>query len=142
MKKVYKLVLMFVDHDNLGEQGVKDLIHHTRYPLHILAPVVMDAESVEVEWDDGHPLNYISQRDRAFADLFPDAGKEERIEHLRMLAEEYAMLEHADFLAEAAVGTLERAVYHIDDEELKGKLALDTLQRRVDQYQETVKRLR
>lgn len=90
-KKIYKLVLMFVDHDNLGERGVREIIHCTRYPNHTLAPFVMSAESVEVEWDDDHPLNSASpsRRDEAFRDLFPEPRKEECIEHLRTLAEEY-----------------------------------------------------
>lgn len=52
--KVYKVELMVLDHENVGEDGVKYFMENEKY----LSPNVMSIESREIgEWDDDHPLN-------------------------------------------------------------------------------------
>jgi hypothetical protein len=68
--KVHKVTLMIVDFDKLDAEGVKEVIENTRYPNRCLNPDVMTIETKEVEWDDEHPLNYRSSREKAFEELF------------------------------------------------------------------------
>ena len=68
--KVYKVTLLVVDHDRLGEGETRDVLEHTKYPNHCIGPVVMDVQTAEVEWSDDHPLNTGKQA-QAFAELFP-----------------------------------------------------------------------
>lgn len=68
--KIYKMVLMFVDHDALGPDEVRTLLEEARYPNHIIGPKVCELEEVEVEWSDDHPLNNRRTRRAAFENLF------------------------------------------------------------------------
>lgn len=70
MTKVYKVELLVVDTDDLGEEEVRDLLEHTRYPNHAISPRVMAVESREVEWSDEHPLNNATTEQEAFRKLF------------------------------------------------------------------------
>lgn len=72
MKKVYAVVLLVVDHDNLGECGVCEALENTRY---LVAPSVMAIETREVEWRDDHPLNMCDEIEAEFARLFGDVLK-------------------------------------------------------------------
>lgn len=71
--RVYKIELLVVDHDGLGESNLTDVIEHARYPNWCISPVVMAINSHEVEWDDNHPLNNRTTMRDAYDDLF---GKE------------------------------------------------------------------
>ena len=62
---VYKMTLLVIDHDRMGEEETREVIEHHRY----LFASVMDVQTAEVEWSDDHPLN-TGQRAQAFADLF------------------------------------------------------------------------
>ena len=56
--KAYKVELLVLDHDNMGEGEITFLLENVKY----LYPSVMSIESKDIgEWDDDHPLN---QRDR------------------------------------------------------------------------------
>lgn len=68
--KVHKVTLMIVDHDVLGHDGVREVLENARYPNHCMYPRVMDIETVEVQWNDSHPLNKRDSRDVAFEELF------------------------------------------------------------------------
>lgn len=68
--RVYKLEVMVIDHDHVGEEGIQQLLEHTRYPNHAIHPYVMRMESREVDWDDDHPLNDTSTSDAAYEQLF------------------------------------------------------------------------
>lgn len=67
--KVYKVTVMIVDSDELGADGITEVLEHTKYPNWCMSPVVMDTEVREVDWSDDHPLNMGGQ-DAAFAELF------------------------------------------------------------------------
>jgi hypothetical protein len=55
--KVYRVVLMVVDHDGLGRDGVIQAMENVRYPNRCLSPRVAHVDEREVPWTDGHPLN-------------------------------------------------------------------------------------
>jgi hypothetical protein len=69
--KVHKVVLLIVDHDNLGADGVKEEIECAGYANHCISPSIMDIETTEVEWDDDHPLNNLDTMTDEFEKLFP-----------------------------------------------------------------------
>jgi len=72
--RVYKIELLVIDHDGIGEAGVKDALENTKYPNHCIAPSVMSVDSHVVEWDDDHPLNKRSSMRAAYEALFEDGN--------------------------------------------------------------------
>lgn len=55
--KVYKIELLIVDHDDIGEE-IKSILENARYPNHCIGPKVMNMEEREIgEWEDNNPLN-------------------------------------------------------------------------------------
>lgn len=71
--RVYKIVLMFIDHDELGPDGAADLIENATLPNHIDPGTVMSIEERDIgEWHDGHALNSLLAREDAFYALFAD----------------------------------------------------------------------
>jgi hypothetical protein len=68
--QVHKLVVLVVDHDDLGGVDVRDVIEETRYPNRCIYPKVMSVETRDVEWSDDHPLNKTATQDAAFDELF------------------------------------------------------------------------
>jgi len=71
MTKVFKIEILIIDHDQCGEEGVKDVIENARYPNRCISPHVMNIKSAEVDWDDDHPLNNYGTMAAAYRDLFP-----------------------------------------------------------------------
>lgn len=70
--KVYKVTLMFVDHDNVGDARIKGLIENARLPNRIDIGTVMAIEDRDIgEWRDDHPLNYRDKQAAEFERLFP-----------------------------------------------------------------------
>lgn len=56
--RAYKIELLIIDFDEVGEEGIKHHIENARYPNHCLSPHVKQIEGVDIgEWDDDHPLN-------------------------------------------------------------------------------------
>jgi hypothetical protein len=55
--KVYKLDVMIIDHDGLGEEGIKEELENVRFPNDCLRPIVLCCQSRDIEWSDNHPLN-------------------------------------------------------------------------------------
>lgn len=68
--KVHKITLLVVDFDELGVEEVKDVLENVHYPNHCIAPEVMDTQTVEVEWDDDHPLNQNDTQEAEYKRLF------------------------------------------------------------------------
>lgn len=55
--KVYKVELMIIDHDGVGDE-IKDIIENQKYPNHCISPEVIKILSADIgDWDDDHPLN-------------------------------------------------------------------------------------
>ena len=70
--KVHKVILMVVDHDDIGPDDVKCELEHTRYSNRCMSPKVMQIESREVQWTDGHPLNFLTTESQEFWRLFEE----------------------------------------------------------------------
>lgn len=71
--KVYKMTLMFLDHDDVGPAAAKQLIENARLPNHISPGDVMAIEERDIgEWRDDHPLNFRDKQAAAFAALFAE----------------------------------------------------------------------
>jgi len=70
MTKIHKVTLLIVDHDDLGADGVKDVIENVHYPNHCIGPSVMQVDTREVEWTDDHPLNKRDTWRATFASMF------------------------------------------------------------------------
>ncbi len=70
---VYKVELMIIDHDSLGEKEIKDVIENTKYPNWCISPNVMAIESRDIgEWSDDNPLNKISLQESEYKRIFSD----------------------------------------------------------------------
>ena len=69
--KVYKVEMMVVDFDNIGEEEIKFVLENNHYPNHCIDPDVMNIEGVEVEWSDQHPLNIYETQEAEYNRLFP-----------------------------------------------------------------------
>jgi hypothetical protein len=70
-KKVYKLEVMVIDHDEIGIEEAISLLENTRYPNYAISPNVMFYDVAEVEWSDENPLNKLDTQVDAFEQLFP-----------------------------------------------------------------------
>lgn len=70
--KVYKIEVMIIDFDNVGEEEIADVIENTRYPNHCISPQVKSVESRTLEWNDDHPLNKLETSDSTYKGLFND----------------------------------------------------------------------
>lgn len=79
---VYKVEVMVIDHDEIGEGGVISAIENARYPNRCIAPRVMGVETRAVDWHDRHPLNLTGQSEGAYRELFsiPPTSRWVRIE--------------------------------------------------------------
>lgn len=75
--KVHRLVVLVIDHDDLGADGVREVLEHTKYPSWCINPDVKHIETREVEWSDEHPLNQGDTCDEAYAALFDDLNEAE-----------------------------------------------------------------
>ena len=71
--RIFKLEVMVIDFDEIGEKGIRSALHNARYPNRCISPEVMDAESVDIgEWDDGSPLNFPHTKDAEYKRLFKE----------------------------------------------------------------------
>lgn len=74
--KVYKVELMIVDHNDLGENQIQDLLEDIRYLSH---PVVTKITGVEIgEWESDNLLNDENTWEAEFERLFkvPNASSD------------------------------------------------------------------
>lgn len=72
--KVHRVVLMVVDDDDLGADGVKSTLENQRYSNHCISPQVVTIDSKSVKWTDEHPLNREGCQ-QAFEKMFANKGK-------------------------------------------------------------------
>lgn len=70
LTKIYRVTLLIVDHDGIGEGNLKDILENARYPNRCISPDVMKIETREVDWNDEHPLNYQHTQAEEFERLF------------------------------------------------------------------------
>jgi hypothetical protein len=58
----------------VGEDGIREVIEHTKYPNYCIGPSVEAIESRDIgEWSDEHPLNSRLTAALEFRRLFGDA---------------------------------------------------------------------
>lgn len=70
--KVYKLEVLIIDFDELGEKEIKTVLENQHYPNWCIHPQVKDVKVVDIgEWTDGHPLNNKLTKDAEYQRLFP-----------------------------------------------------------------------
>jgi len=96
--KVFKVEVMIIDFDNIGEEGIKSCLEHTKFPNHCIHPKVKSFDSREVQWHDGHPLNDQVTCDQAYKDLF--SIKEKKIESKEIVWEDRNFFPPKGFLCE------------------------------------------
>jgi len=65
--RVYKLEVMVMDFEGVGDNEIKLLIENAKY----LNAQVMGLQYTNVDWHDDHPLNKCGTQARAYHDLFP-----------------------------------------------------------------------
>jgi hypothetical protein len=51
--KVYKIELLVIDHENMGEDLIREELELCPY----VYPSIMHLDSQDVDWTDEHPLN-------------------------------------------------------------------------------------
>jgi hypothetical protein len=65
--KVHLVEVLVVDHDDLGEEGVRSAIENTRYPNRCIMPQVLDICTETTVWSDDHELNQKGWKEAARA---------------------------------------------------------------------------
>ena len=72
--QVHKIEIMIIDFDEVGAEGIKEVIVNTRYPNSCINPSVKSIKTVDIgEWDDSHLLNHHATADAEYQRLFADA---------------------------------------------------------------------
>ena len=70
--KAYEITLRILDFDELGPDGIKDVLENARYPNHCLSPKVAETREADIgKWDDDHLLNKKATADAEWDRLFP-----------------------------------------------------------------------
>jgi hypothetical protein len=74
--RAYKIEMLVIDFDQLGERAIIETIETTRYPNHCISPSVRAIECRDIGlWDDNHPLNNKNKADAEYARLFAPAAQ-------------------------------------------------------------------
>lgn len=69
--KVYKLEVVVIDFDEVGEEGIKHMLENVNFPKDCLSPHVRKIACAEIgEWSDDHPLKKRSTFDDEIDNLF------------------------------------------------------------------------
>lgn len=67
----YKIELLIVDIEGIGEESIKTEIENARYPNDCVNPQVKSVERRDIgEWHDDHPLNKRDTADTEYRRLF------------------------------------------------------------------------
>lgn len=68
---VYKIEIMVLDMDEVGEEGIRYHIEHARYPNRCISPEVKSIEVRDIgQWHDDHPLNKATTADAEYRRVF------------------------------------------------------------------------
>lgn len=72
--KVYRLEILVIDYDKIGETAIREAIENANYPNDCIAPKIKKVDSRDIgEWSDDHPLNLRSSQDQEYKRLFDSA---------------------------------------------------------------------
>jgi hypothetical protein len=67
MMKAYKVILLIVDHDDLGPEEIGTVLERQKYPNWCIYPRVQRIFGADIgEWTDEHPLNQIGATTRDY----------------------------------------------------------------------------
>ena len=65
--KAYKVEVLVLDNEQLGEDSIKYLLENVKW----VYPKIMSIQSKEIgEWDDDHPLNKKDEAEQYYQELF------------------------------------------------------------------------
>lgn len=71
--KIHRVVMYIIDFDEVGADGVKEVLQNTRYPNRCISPNIAEVQTRDIgEWSDDHPLNKLSTADSTAKALFSD----------------------------------------------------------------------
>lgn len=71
--KAYKLEILVIDHDNIGEDAIISEIENARYSNHCINPDVKRVIEKDIgEWHDDHPFNKRATSQLEYVRLFED----------------------------------------------------------------------
>lgn len=69
--RAYKVELLIIDFDEIGEEGIRYQIQNTRYSNDCISPQIKSIQSKDIgEFHDNHPLNLKSTCDDEYKQLF------------------------------------------------------------------------
>jgi len=69
--KAYKVELLIIDFDQIGEEEIRYQIEDTKYSNHCISPKVKNIEERDIgEWRDDHPLNSLILEDEEYNRLW------------------------------------------------------------------------
>jgi hypothetical protein len=69
--KVYKLEIMIIDFDGIGEDEMKSVLENANYPNDCISPDVMNVKCIDIgEWEDDNKLNFKDTRANEYKRLF------------------------------------------------------------------------
>lgn len=69
--KAYKVEVLVIDFDRIGESGIKNAIENTKYPNWCISPQVKKIEVRDIgEWNDEHPFNKAGKSEDEYHRLF------------------------------------------------------------------------
>ena len=117
--KVHKVVLLVVDTDNMGAQGIREVVESDLYPNHCIGPRVMSVDTREVAWRDDHPLNLEPSMKAEFDQLFRGAGDGTQANPYRTFQRAFLeMILHEISKSLVQSSTLPEGGFHCDQEHL------------------------
>jgi hypothetical protein len=71
--KAYKVEILVVDFDGIGQAGIIGALENTRYPNHCISPSVQAIHERDIgPWSDGHPLNVSATAEAEYKRLFSE----------------------------------------------------------------------
>lgn len=69
--KAYRVELLIIDFDGLGQTEITATLEHQKYPNRCISPSVQAIDEKDIgEWTDAHPLNHSDTADDEYERLF------------------------------------------------------------------------
>lgn len=112
--KAYKVTLLILDFDRLGEENIKLELENVNFPNDCISPTVMDIQEADIgEWEDSNPLNRSSTQRAEFDRLFGQPLLKELLEFVDFVAKFNRTPEIATFSVKSkAIALLRKAGFY------------------------------
>lgn len=69
--KAYKIEILVVDYDGIGEESIREEIENARFPNDCVTLQIKSVQSRDIgPWNDDHPLNKSATADAEYNRLF------------------------------------------------------------------------